>query len=253
MRRESALDETQRWLQSVVMGNQPVESARGRVLPSATLEPAERAAIYAGMYEVRLREALDVDYPLLSDFLGEELWTELTELYLEAHPSRSYTLNRLGDHLPEFIEEIDGLPDPGFASALARYELSRTLVFDAAETPGLKPDELKDVPASDWERVSLVPVEAFRLGTYAYPVHRYDAGQRAAPGQQETWLVIYRRNFRVLSLELTEPAFALLGALARGDTLGAAIADVHAPQDRLFDWFRRWMAEGLFREIAVRE
>jgi hypothetical protein len=82
------------------------------------------------MYEIRLVEALRVDYPGLERFLGEETFDELARMYVRAHPSESYTLNRLGDRLPGFVEQVEGLRQPRFVRALAELELVETVVFD---------------------------------------------------------------------------------------------------------------------------
>src|SRR6266576_3535678 len=72
-------------------------------LAPATLQPIQRVGIYHGMYMLRMIEALGVDYGALAHILGEEKFEELVRAYVLRFPSRSYTLNRLGDALPEFI------------------------------------------------------------------------------------------------------------------------------------------------------
>ena len=42
------------------------------VRPSWSLSAAERVEVYHGMYLLRMVEALEVDYPAIRDFLGEE-------------------------------------------------------------------------------------------------------------------------------------------------------------------------------------
>ena len=71
------------------------------VLPSATLDPTERVAIYRAMYVLRMEEALETDYPGLCHFLGPKRWRRLVRGYVEAHPSRSYTLNVLGREIAD--------------------------------------------------------------------------------------------------------------------------------------------------------
>ena len=45
------------------------------ILPSRTLQPEERLAIYQGMYLLRMEEALETDYPALKHFLGDEAFS----------------------------------------------------------------------------------------------------------------------------------------------------------------------------------
>jgi hypothetical protein len=65
------------------------------ILPSRTLEPADRVGIYQGMYLMRMEEALESDYPGLKHLLGGHAWSALVRDYVAAHPSVTYTLNRL--------------------------------------------------------------------------------------------------------------------------------------------------------------
>ena len=73
------------------------------VLPSKTLQPIQRVGIYHGMYLMRMIEALEADYGALAHFMGEHAFSHLVSDYVQRFPSRSYTLNRLGDALPELI------------------------------------------------------------------------------------------------------------------------------------------------------
>jgi len=76
--------------------------------------------------------------------------------------------------------------------------------------------------------------------------------------RKKTWLVAYRREYGLHRMELTQPAYELLSALASGKTLGEAIISVlprkwRTPvrESNLFEWFRDWMAEGLFQSVEL--
>ncbi len=95
------------------------------VLPSKTLTAAERVGIYHGMYPLRMTEALQSDYPALAHYLGDDGFRDLVRGYVQAFPSRSYTLNSLGDHLPEYVKTAPGVRRPEFCHDLARLERRR--------------------------------------------------------------------------------------------------------------------------------
>ena len=61
----------------------------------------------------------------------------------------------------------------------------------------------------------------------------------------------YRHNSDVHRLDLTKPAYDLLSALASGKTLGESILEARARESQLFDWFKEWMAEGLFQSVEL--
>ncbi|MBK9166444.1 MAG: putative DNA-binding domain-containing protein [Bryobacterales bacterium] len=265
----------QRWMQACILAAGPVgvairtreaerefpaSEAPGLIRPSRTLAPLERLDIYRGMYEARLVEALRADYPGLHHRLGDEAFQELCRLYLTEHPSSSYTLNRLGDSLPAFLDRVTGLAKPVFVRDLARFELVSTLVFDEDESPVADPGTIERYAPEVWENLRLRPVRAFRLLRLSYPVHShmhaFHAGETVPePRRQRTWLVVYRRTYRVQQLALTAPAFALLGTLSEGATLGEALNAMFeaggARSEDLQAWFRQWFGEGLFQSVTL--
>lgn len=275
---EPSLERVQRWMQACILeqgtaeeaissgvaqAEIPAELARGVVLPSKTLSALERLDIYRGMYLPRMEEALEIDYPALKHFLGAEEFARVVARYMEVYPSRSYTLNRLGDHLPEFLKTLADLPKKEFCVDLARLEYALTMVFDARETASLTPEAVRAVPNEAWDTARLKPIEAFQLLAFDYPVSRHIAAvegknrfPRIAP--KKTWVVAYRRNYQLHRMDLTEPAYELLSALASGSTMGEAIGGVLTRERRpvvkeahLFRWFRDWMAEGLFQSVEL--
>jgi len=272
------LDRVQRWMQALIQDQGtcaeaiaseraqveiPADQARTVVLPSKTLSSFERLDIYREMYLLRMEEALASDYPALKHYLGDEEFMRMVARYVEVYPSRSYTLNRLGDHLLEFLATIDDLPKPDFCRDLARLELALTGVFDAGETAPLTAQAVQAVPQDAWETVRLKPIEAFRLLEFNYPVSRYlgfvdEENPVPRLARKKTWVVAYRSNYSVHRMDLTQPAYELLSALASGETVGDAIVSVMTRKFRravkekqLFEWFRDWMAEGLFQAVEI--
>jgi len=280
MATDPGLERIQRWMQTCILDQGtceeaitseraqaeiPAAVARGVVLPSKTLSALDRLDIYRGMYLLRMEEALATDYPALKHFLGDDEFMRLVERYVEVYPSRSYTLNRLGDHLPEFIATLDDLARKDFCHDLARLEYALCTVFDADETAPLTEQAVRAVPQEAWETARLKPVAAFRLLEFDYPVSRYmGAVDEENPyprlGRKKHWVVACRANYDVHRIDLTQPAFELLSALASGRTVGDAIVGVMTrkwrpavKQSQLFEWFRDWMAEGFFQAVEVAE
>jgi hypothetical protein len=247
----------QRWMQGTLVKGEGLDAAERLILPSATLGSLERLNIYRAMYEARLVEALRVDYPGLATWLGEDVFTELAELYIEAHPSQSYTLNRLGDRLPEFLAEVEGLRREAFTQDLARLELLGTEVFDEREATAPAAPNLQGIPEEQWETLRFHTIPALRLGSFRYPVHRFLAAIRRGEHApripvRPTRLAVFRRDFQVHHLVLQPAAAELLGALAAGASLGTAMERCPELSPAvIFRLFERWYSAGLFERIAV--
>jgi len=274
------LDRMQRWLHAVVVHPGDAEQAVGSpeaqqevaadrvgevILPSSTLAPVERLGIYHDMYLLRMRDALAGDYPGLEHFLGDSGFLHLVRDYVQSHPSRSYTLNRLGDHLPGFIAAHSEIPRREFCAELARLELAVTEVFDGRERAPLAQAEIAAVPAESWEKARLTTIPAFRLLSFRYPVNAYlqsvrdeDHDHHPKARLKAEWVAVYRRDYSVYRLDLSKAAFELLADLHGGERLGDAIgvalrrpARRRPSEDDLFRWFREWVAGGIFAEVQL--
>lgn len=272
------LDRLQRWMQQVVVhpggledalaseaaaAELPPERLESVILPSPTLSAAQRVGVYHGMYLLRMQEALESDYYALAHFLGDDGFRDLVRDYVRAFPSRCYSLNRLGDHLPDFIRDGAQVRNREFCHDLARLELAVTHVFDAPEAPPLSEEQIAAVPEDGWPRAVLQPVEALRLMSFRYPVNAYlqtvkddDHDNHPRPVPSESWLAIYRRSYSVYRQELPREAHDLLQDLVGGRPLGEALEAAATRRGgldagALSGWFRRWVSGGVFRSVRV--
>jgi hypothetical protein len=270
------LDRLQRWMQEVVVHPGSLEDAivspgaereiparrlGDVVAPSDRMTSAERVGVYHGMYLMRMEEALETDYPVIASYLGADGFAELVQEYVGVHPSTSYTLNRLGDHVPQFFLDHPDRPDAAFLHDLARLELALTEVYDEQESPVLSTEELQSVPPEAWEDARLRPISALRLLALRHSViphlvafHEDKPGP--TPRRRASWVAIYRRDYSVLRLELSRAEHDLVRALTDGAPLGEALSAAAAKQKsarkqaKIFSWFRTWIAEGLFESIG---
>ena len=275
-RPEPVLADVQRWMQQVIRhldGSMddalaaPEAEAVVRatdvedvILPSPTLAGAERLQIYRDMYPLRMVEALLADYPALAHFLGEERFERLVREYVRVHPSRSYTLNRLGDHFAEFVSQSADLPRRAVCGELARLELAVAQVFDAPESAPLDAEAVAALGEGIAD-VRLRPIEAFRLLELRYPVNDYlqsfRDGDHAHPRLKlkASWVAVFRRHYAMRRLDLGREQHALLLRLTSGATVGEAVATVLgsakrrlAPEE-FFAWFQEWVGVGMFRAL----
>jgi len=277
MSTEIQLDRFQRWMQAVIVHpgsikeamvsstateEIPLAQAIALVLPSKTLSSSERIEIYQRMYLLRMLEVMEADYPALHHFLGDEAFIDLVRGYIQANPSRSYSLNFLGNYLTEYILSAPDIKKREFLYDLASLELAITQVFDEQESPILTAAAIAAVPLDAWERARLRPIKAFRILSFRYPVNDHlqsvrDGSPHSKVKRKDSWVVVYRRNYSVWRLELTHPAYSLLRALSGGTSLGLAIASViqssHTAglEEQLFNWFQEWVSHGIFSSIEI--
>jgi hypothetical protein len=291
------LGTVQQWFQAVVThpdgveGGVASEEAQALIrLPRGELEAvirrsrnltaAERISIYANAYYARLLECVGECFPMLKRALGAEAFDGLAFEYLQRYPSRSYTLDHLGETFPRFLEETrpgpeDGGPPPGeigwpdFLIDLASLEWVVAKVFDGPGTEGrtlLTPEALQTFPAERFATARLRTVPCLRLLVSRYPVNAYftaarqaeDEGEEAPiPDPAPEYTAITRREFIVRRYSLSHPQHALLAALQSGATVAEALAAAAAISDldddalaaELRSWFHLFTAEGFFQGI----
>ncbi|MBK9967642.1 MAG: putative DNA-binding domain-containing protein [Holophagales bacterium] len=235
------------------------EDASTVVRDRGGLDAAQRLQIYAGMYPLRMRDALRSDYPALAELLGERGFAKLVADYVAVHPSRSFTLARLGDHLPEFLAGWGSPRRRGLRTDVARLERAGAQVFDAEETAPLDADALQALPAADWPKLRLRPAAAFRLvRVRPGAVDVLDAVLEGNPVSERTGrgrveVAYYRRDFVVLRRTLGPFDGSLLAALAAGKTVGSALERAGGTfpgslpsSEVLSGWFAEWTRLGFF-------
>lgn len=251
------------------------------IRPSSRQSAAERLAIYHRAYFARLIECLAQQYPMLCAAAGDEVFAQFALAYLEAHPSRSYTLGELGRYLPEFLQRTrprdpaseDGTHTHGAAHAddapavlveLARLEWLLSEVFDGpgSEATGHAPPH---TPAEFTPQLRLLPCPSLRLIALEFPLDDYYAALRRGespplPPRERQYLAVVRRDYRVRRYVLGRIEYELLWAIVAGEPLAAAIEQAVACQaasapnlddpDRLaaalHRWFFAWSRAGFF-------
>ncbi len=267
----------QSWMQAVLVHPEGAEAglrapeARRFVAPEDApalirgrggLDAAERLQIYAGMYPLRMRDALRSDYPALAELLGEQGFGKLVADYVAVHPSRSFTLARLGDHLPEFLAGWGSPRRRGLLGDVARLEHAGARVFDAEETVPMDAETLQAIPAAEWPHVRLRPAAAFRLvRVRPGAVDVLDAVLEGNPvprraGRGRVEVAYYRRDFVVLRRAMGPFDGNLLASLAAGETVGSALERAgeafpgRLPSgETLSGWFAEWTRAGFFSAL----
>jgi hypothetical protein len=268
MQSDLALAPLQEWMQAVVTHPSDVYDAADAaeiavddiILPSQSLQPIQRIGIYHGMYMLRMIEALTVDYEAVAHFLGEHAFEHLVRDYVQQFPSRSYTFNRFGDSLPEYIASSTW-KRRNFLRDLARLELAMTQVFDEAEAEPLPADAIASIAPEEVADARIIPIAALRLialdydANEAFQAFRKDRPMK--PRRQKSWVAVHRRDYSVYRMPLTREAYVFLETLTARETIGSAIETFQRrfrrfpEQSELFTWFRDWSAAGLFMAIEV--
>ena len=111
---------------------------------------ATRLSIYGDGYRSRLVEALQANFPVLSELLGEVDFATLGEAYVRSHDSPFFSIRYYGNALAGFLArepEYSGAP---MLADLARWEWMMTEVFDAADADAVGVADLAELAPEKW-------------------------------------------------------------------------------------------------------
>ncbi|MEX2121651.1 MAG: DNA-binding domain-containing protein [Pirellulales bacterium] len=281
----------QRWMQAVIMHPDGVEGGVGSpearrlvdialdqleqvIHPSRALGSAERLEIYVDAYHLRLMDCLRNQFPALVNALGEATFDAVAFGYLGAYPSRGYSLNKLGENLPQFLAQNRPHESAAPADApsswpdgiieLSTFERAVQEIFDGPGVEGqrlLEQAELSAIAPLDWPGARLKCVECLRLFRFAHPVNAWYSQLRHVPcpppGPCESHVALVRQDYTVRRHELSRPQYELLLCLAAGSSiasgmeaaLGGARDDVADLAVQVQGWFQQWATGGFFSGV----
>jgi hypothetical protein len=272
------LTEDEQMRPTMLDGRSSHQIAERIIKPNDRLTSVERLQIYNQVYWYRILSALAEDFPGLRAIVGQKKFDQLILAYLTELPSESFTLRNLGQRLeawlrqhPEFTPKHESM-----ALDMVRLEWADIEVYDAAELPALKPEDLTTLG----EDPSFHLQPYLRLLDLQYPVDDLllsvrDAGEEhvdivsnvsmireprrrrrrsALPRARQTYLAVHRQDYMVYFKRLEPEAFALLRALQEGKPLGQAIEvsvnwsnqPLEHVTGQLQGWFANWSSLGWF-------
>lgn len=264
-----SLDALQDWFFNALLAPNALEpdSIHEKILPGGRIDAQACMAIYQRSYILRLRECLGEQFPATRHALGQNLFNDFVDCYLEDCPSDSYTLYNLGNRFSAWLERTRpdrDLPQEqreswiDFMEDLSRYECELFRLFDA---PGHEGGEWPGITTPD-HRLILQP--CLTLATYRYPVawyyHEIRAGRRPVfPPQTISHTVILRRDYQTATFPVTQFQYHFLEKIRERKNISQGLKEIAhwaiQPLERVAHSWKTevrpaWIAAGFFIEKA---
>ena len=232
----------------------------GEINESAKVPLAIRLGIYSNAYRLRLIEGLGANFPQLPQVLGDEGFAALALEYIDAHPSRHFSIRWFGAELAEYLRSTR--PTQPWFAELAQWQWALTEVFDAADATPIEAAALAAVDPEHWWtlRFELHPsMRLLHLQTNAPAIYKALGNDEEPPepavlDTTQDWL-LWRQELTSQFRSIT-PAEARALQLVRG---GGTFEDLC---EALCEWYseaevpaqaatllKGWVAEGLI--VAV--
>jgi len=194
------------------------------------LTAARRLGIYRNNVFTNQREALRTIYSVTERLVGVEFFNYLADEYLRCHGAPAGDLNRLGEHLAEFLCKLPTASPLVYLPDTARLEWLAHRVYHGPDHGSLPLERLAGVPPEQYEALRFKLHPASGLFESRYPVHRiWEVNQPGYEGDDlvdldsgGVRLLAERRGGRVELRVLEAGEWSFLKALASDRTFGEA-------------------------------
>lgn len=234
------------------------------IVSSPKAPAAERFAVYAQAYRLRLIEALAADYPALKEWLGDGAFDRLARAYADAYPSGHFSIRWFGSRLPAFLAATPACLNQPELTELAGFEWALSEAFDAADSPVLTQAQLAALAPASWPGLKLrIHASVQTLDLIYNTPSRWRALNRKEPApdletesETLTW-VVWRQDLKLLFRSLPKAEARALKAFSRGQCFAGVCEDLCEWLDETqvavsaAGYLQTWLREGWIAGIST--
>ncbi len=225
---------------------------------SERLSAIRHLDIYRHSYIARLRAVMKNQFGALAYALGDDLFQQFADQYLDSNPSDSYTLNTLGAKFPAFLEATR--PDanleqkeswPDFMIELAAFEYALSEIFDEHST------WVEQMPMQDTPDELLKPAPIFRVFHHHFPICNYylnftQGKNPELPFPEESFCAVSRRDYKLGLFTIRIGQYYFLQSMLQGNSFQQAKDEIirafkfdPAEVERIWpEWKRNFITSG---------
>lgn len=220
-------------------------------------------AVYRNAYRARLRGALRENFEVLPLVMGDDDFDALADAYIDAHPSRHYSLRWFGHQLSVFMVERGDLVAHPAMLDLARMEWALRNAFDAPTVDALAPDVLVGVRAQDWPHLRLGLHPAVQLLDMQWAIgpvwHALKAEQQDVPPPEALAhsLLVWRHGLHTQWKSLNNAESTFVQSVQAGHTLGqtcealAGVVGEDNAAQAAANQLREWLGNGVIATVQA--
>jgi hypothetical protein len=222
----------------------------------------DRLAIYANGYYWRLMDALQKDYQVLYNYLGDKAFAEVATAYIAAYPSRFYTIAAFTKQLPEFL--LDLHPERGYLSELAALIRALSLSLEAADDPVLAYTALTAVPLQNWPSLCFkchpsVQCLTFKWNIFSWWQALLQKKRSPKKRKENSACIVWRQELQSHAISLTHLEWVAFQALQAGSCFAdvcervyttKGVSETAAPAF-VANCVTKWLNDHIFSEVYI--
>lgn len=235
--------------QAILRGKNQDSNPAAWIREKADFPASAQLGVYINAYRWRLFDVVSVDYPVLKNYLGENVFEKLIQDFIEATAPQHFNIARYALQLPAFLRGHKS--NDGFSSELCALETAISQLADAEETTALAPEHLSNLTPEALMQARLFPRSALQLFAFTHAVNAYyqavkDEALAPTITKQASYLAVFRHEDVVWRMDLEQQEYQLLCELFSGKTVGAALSTLdESAAANVSAYFSRWMRNGL--------
>ncbi len=205
----------------------------------------ERLNVYASGYVLRLTECLAADFPMLKQWMGDDVFFRFAKAYLLYQPSTSFTLYDLGAGFATFLTQTKPKQPLADAAVQASLDLPAAIaVLERARQESMRAKGLEKEGFAEgisletllWQPVIITQPPCLRLVASPFNLLPfYESLQKGEEGDwpqfQPSFIGISRVNYRLTMLTLEPWQYYFLQAAAQPINVMHAVKQASAQSD----------------------
>jgi len=234
------------------------------ITDSGRASPQKQLSVYTNGYRLRLNEVLENDYPATAMAIGEQQFEQLSDAYIDAHPSLYFSLREFGQHFDTFVSTLSQVENSPWLPQLALFEWKLGQAFDALDSKILTEQDLSTIGFEDWPELRFVVAPSVQKIDFTWNIpemwknltSQSPIAITARHTPSQTWL-IWRENLITQFRSIEEDEQLALEALINGSTfqdtceiLGKIMEPEKVPLHAA-TLLKTWIAQGLINRIVT--
>ncbi len=227
------------------------------------IDTETRLAIYRNAYRLRLGQTIDMDHPVTGAYLGDELFEQMVQGYIDTYRSHYRSLRQYADNLPKYLRYQSPFCDHREIAELARFERLLLTAFDAADASRESELSLRQLPAENWPGLKVVfhpSVQLFESDWNVVDIWQSLKSNRTPPppkNEPAAYLLWRNRNCLTEFHSLSAVELLMLQLFLRGST-GAEVCEALAtylPENEVSNTYVQllggWLSQGIVRQLTA--
>jgi hypothetical protein len=222
----------------------------------------QRLGVYAQGYRWRLIDALQKEYSLIHSYLGDEDFVTLSEAYIDAYPSRFYSVSEFTKQLPSFLMKYRS--QHPYLSELARLIRALSLSLETKDASILSATVLAEVPLQNWPSLCFtfhpsVQCLSFCWNTFTFWKALVKKTVLPKLCEKSSYCIVWRKELQSYANSLSTLEFAIFQALQAGTCFADACEAVYtsglASEAEAANWVANcvstWLNDHWFSEVYI--